>query len=52
MQSRDHWPGSRRGQGFLEYALIILVVALVIFGALLLIGPTLSSIFDSVRPAL
>jgi Flp pilus assembly pilin Flp len=35
-----------RGQGLLEYALIIVFVAIVVFGALLLVGPTLSSIFQ------
>lgn len=41
-----------RGQGFAEYALVILFIALVVFGALVLIGPLLGSIFSNVRPAL
>lgn len=41
-----------RGQGLVEYALIILLVALAVFLALTLLGPTISSIFSSIPPAL
>jgi Flp pilus assembly pilin Flp len=41
-----------RGQGFPEYALIILLVALVIIGVLALMGPTLSGIFSIVPTSL
>lgn len=41
-----------RGQGLLEYALIILFVALVVFGALLVLGPHVSSSLSGVLPAL
>jgi Flp pilus assembly pilin Flp len=41
-----------RGQGLLEYALIIVFVAIVVFGALLLVGPTLSSVFQNASSGL
>ncbi len=43
---------ARHGQSVLEYALIILFVVLVVFGALLLLGPTLSSIFHNASTGL
>jgi Flp pilus assembly pilin Flp len=42
----------RYGQSMLEYALIMLFVLLVVFGALLLLGPTLSSIFQNASSGL
>ena len=44
--------GRDRGQGMLEYALIILFVMLVVFGGLFLVGPAVKSTLDSVLPAL
>jgi Flp pilus assembly pilin Flp len=41
-----------RGQGFLEYALIILFVVLVVIVTLVLIGPTLANVFSRVPPSL
>ena len=41
-----------RGQGLLEYTLIILFVAMIVFGALLMVGPTLSSIFQNASSGL
>lgn len=41
-----------RGQGFLEYALIILFIVLVVFVTLMLLGPTLANIFSGVAPSL
>jgi Flp pilus assembly pilin Flp len=41
-----------RGQGILEYALIIVFVAMIVFGALLMVGPTLSSIFQNASSGL
>ena len=43
---------SSRGQGLVEYAFIILLVALVVFGALLVLGPQVASMIGAVRPAL
>jgi Flp pilus assembly pilin Flp len=41
-----------RGQGLMEYSLIILFVALVIFGGLILVGPAIGSMFSNVKMAL
>jgi Flp pilus assembly pilin Flp len=38
------------GQGFVEYALIILLIVLVVVAALALIGPTLAHIFSALGP--
>lgn len=44
--------GRCRGQGLVEYALIILFVALAVILALTLLGPEISGIFDSISSAL
>ncbi len=36
-----------RGQGLVEYALIIALVAVVVIGTLILIGPQIQSIFQN-----
>jgi pilus assembly protein Flp/PilA len=41
-----------RGQGLVEYALIIALVAVVVIGALILLGPAIAKIFDSINSAL
>lgn len=41
-----------RGQGILEYALIMLFVVLVVFGGLILLGPQISHVFGSINNAL
>jgi len=41
-----------RGQGMLEYALIIALVAVVVIAALVLLGPQISHIFYQVTNAL
>ena len=38
-----------RGQGMLEYALIIALVAVVVIAALVLLGPQIASIFGNVN---
>jgi len=38
-----------RGQGMLEYALIIALVAVVVIAALVLLGPQIASIFSNVN---
>jgi pilus assembly protein Flp/PilA len=40
------------GQGMVEYALIILLIALVVVAALALIGPRVATIFSGVAPNL
>lgn len=41
----------RRGQSFVEYALIIVFVALAIIAALALLGPQIAGIFDTINSA-
>jgi Flp pilus assembly pilin Flp len=38
-----------RGQTLVEYALLLFFIALVVIAALILIGPTVSAIFQSVN---
>jgi pilus assembly protein Flp/PilA len=38
-----------RGQGMLEYALIIALVAVVVIAALVLLGPQIANIFNNVN---
>ncbi|HWS23184.1 MAG TPA: Flp family type IVb pilin [Anaerolineales bacterium] len=41
-----------RGQGLVEYALILVLVAIVVIAALSLLGPTISDIFSDINSAL
>ena len=41
-----------RGQGLVEYALIIALVAVVVIAALILLGPQIAKIFDTISSAL
>jgi pilus assembly protein Flp/PilA len=43
---------SENGQGLVEYALILVLVALVVIIALALLGPNISNIFSQVSNAL
>ena len=43
---------SQRGQGLVEYALIIALVAVVVIGTLILLGPQIVKIFQNVSGAL
>lgn len=38
-----------RGQGLVEYALIIALVAIVVIAALILLGPQIASIFKNIN---
>ena len=40
------------GQGLVEYALILFLVAVVVIGILILLGPRIGSIFSSVTKGL
>lgn len=44
-------PGRTRGQGFVEYVLIILFVALAVVLALSLLGPQIATIFYNISSA-
>jgi pilus assembly protein Flp/PilA len=41
-----------KGQGLVEYALILVLVAIVVIVALSLLGPTISNIFTQINAAL
>jgi pilus assembly protein Flp/PilA len=41
-----------KGQGLVEYALILVLVAIVVIAALTLLGPTISTIFTSINTGL
>lgn len=43
---------SQRGQGLVEYALITSLVAIVVIGILLILGPTIGNVFSNVTDAL
>jgi len=40
--------GGEQGQGLVEYALILVLVALVVLAALLLLGPGVGNVFSGV----
>jgi pilus assembly protein Flp/PilA len=44
--------GRRRGQGLVEYALIIALVSIVVVATLILLGPHIASIFKSINNGL
>ena len=44
--------GRMSGQGLVEYALILVLVALVVIAALMLLGPTIGSTFSSINNSL
>lgn len=44
--------GRERGQGMLEYGLIIMLVALVVFGALAIVGPKVAGIYNTAANSL
>lgn len=43
---------SERGQGLVEYALILVLVAIVVIAALLLLGPVIGRAFSTVNNSL
>jgi pilus assembly protein Flp/PilA len=46
-------PGtSPSGQGLVEYALILLLVAIVVFAALMILGPVIGNTFSSINQSL
>ncbi len=44
--------GFARGQGLVEYALILVLVAIVVIAALLLLGPMIGNAFSTVNNSL
>jgi pilus assembly protein Flp/PilA len=45
----SHLFARSRGQGLIEYALIIALVAIVVIGSLILLGPQIGSIFQNIN---
>jgi pilus assembly protein Flp/PilA len=41
-----------RGQGLVEYALILVLVAIVVFAVLLILGPIIGNVFSSINESL
>ena len=50
--STTAFPGNSRGQGLVEYGLIIFLVAIVIIGILVILGPQIGSIFSEVTASI
>ena len=49
---RCDWPAARAGQAFLEYALVIAVVAVIVLVAVQAFGVDLTGVFDRIRSRL
>jgi pilus assembly protein Flp/PilA len=45
-------PSKEKGQGLVEYALILVLVAIVVFAALLILGPIIGNVFSTVNESL
>lgn len=41
-----------KGQGLVEYALILVLVAIVVFAALMILGPVIGNTFSSINQSL
>ncbi|MDO8753159.1 MAG: pilus assembly protein [Anaerolineales bacterium] len=41
-----------KGQGLVEYALILVLVAIVVFAALMLLGPMIGNVFSNLNNSL
>ena len=41
-----------KGQGLVEYALILVLVAIVVIAALMVLGPTISNVFTKINSSL
>jgi len=41
-----------RGQGLVEYALILVLVAIVVFAVLMLLGPIIGNVFSTINNSL
>ena len=44
--------GSARGQGLVEYALILVLVAIVVIAALMILGPIIGNTFSTINNSL
>ncbi len=43
---------AEKGQGLVEYALILVLVAIVVFAALMILGPIIGNAFSSINNSL
>ncbi len=43
---------NERGQGLVEYALILVLVAIVVFAALMILGPVIGNTFSTINHSL
>jgi pilus assembly protein Flp/PilA len=43
---------AQRGQGLVEYALILVLVAIVVIAALMILGPLVGNVFSSINDSL
>jgi pilus assembly protein Flp/PilA len=43
---------SEKGQGLVEYALILVLVAIVVFAALMILGPIVGNVFSTINNSL
>lgn len=43
---------SQRGQGLVEYALVLVLVAIVVFAVLMLLGPIVGNVFSTLNNSL
>ena len=43
---------SEEGQGLVEYALILVLVAIVVIAVLMVLGPTIGNVFSSINKSL
>ncbi|MCB0103812.1 MAG: Flp family type IVb pilin [Anaerolineales bacterium] len=41
-----------KGQGLVEYALILVLVAIVVIAALMILGPVIGNVFNSINTSL
>jgi Flp pilus assembly pilin Flp len=46
------WDGKEKGQGLVEYALILVLIAIIVIAVLLLMGPRVGGIFSKVNTSL
>ena len=44
--------GKQKGQGLVEYALILVLVSVVVIAALLILGPTIGNVFTKINSSL
>jgi pilus assembly protein Flp/PilA len=47
-----HFSLKERGQGLVEYALILVLVSIVVFAVLLLLGPIIGNVFSTINESL